>query len=623
MKGFDRVNKGKLFLVVEGLIIRGYRFKVIDKGNKLEMRCFLRDRKQRVLVDRCFCEWKVVSSGITQGSVLDPLLFLVYINDLNFNVGCMIGKFAADTKICRVVDSEAYSCRVQNNINSLVEWSEKWQMEFNPEMCESVAMSSSDSPASQLGSPASRSSPVQVRGEGRPLRFRKRIGSEDAEEFQSNSDQQNSFDLSETNDDCLEYNEWIPPNSDTIQKIISQVEFYLSDENLAVDSFLLKHMKRNKMGYISIKLLTSFKKVKCLTKDWKVTAYALNCSKLLEINQEGTKIRRKNPVPEFLLSVPPSKRILAWNLYNDSPENNGEISGQINTMETAMKVFAIHGPISSIRILQPGKDIPAELKKYMLKYPEVGTKVCVLVEYECYEGAKKAYEELGKKPCHNDENLKVVILTGKGTKKINGIDADESEDFKKSNPKKPSRQPTKIEQLQYTVEESVYSSSESDGANSPASVQRYLQHKICDAYNCNSQMPSPSTASWSQSWSDHHCSPCVPRRSLVYHHPSPLTDFVGQGFWPSPSTSPEFTKKFYDYSSDSGNCSGSPWVQRRRLAASQAASLEINQATCKQSVRKHQSSTGLPPGLVRLPFGPDGTKGFHNSIGRGRIVLRH
>uniref|UniRef100_UPI00398E944F la-related protein 6-like isoform X1 n=1 Tax=Pristiophorus japonicus TaxID=55135 RepID=UPI00398E944F len=509
------------------------------------------------------------------------------------------------------------------NLVSKTQWLLHFQNNCGKLHIQSVAMSSSDSPAPWLGSPASRSSPVQVKGEGRPSWFRKRNSSEDAEEFQCNSDQQNSYDLSETNDDCLEYNEWNPPNSDTIQKIISQVEFYLSDVNLLVDSFLLKHIKRNKMGYISIKLLTSFKKVKCLTKDWKVTAYALNYSKLLEINQEGTKIRRKNPVPESLLTVPPSKRILAWNLYKDSPENNSEIQGQNNIMETAMKIFAIHGPISSVRILQPGKEIPAELKKYTLKYPEVGTKICILVEYEFYEGAKKAYEELGKKHYQNDENLKVVILSGKGTKKINGTNPDESEDLKKSNPKKPSRRPAKMEQLQYAMEESVYSSSESDGANSPASVQRYLQHKICDAYNCNSQMSSPSVASWSHSWSDHHCSPCNPRRSQVYHTPSPLTDFVGQGFWPNPGTSPEFTKKFHDYSSDSGNCSESPWVQRRRLAASRAVSLEIGQATPRQSVRKPQGGTGLPTGLVRLPFGPDGTKGFHNSIGRGRIILRH
>ncbi|XP_048470146.1 la-related protein 6-like isoform X2 [Rhincodon typus] len=484
-------------------------------------------------------------------------------------------------------------------------------------------MSSSDSPASWLGSPASCSSPVQVVRERKfQSHFWKRISSEDAGQLQCNSDQHNSCDLCETNDDCLECNEWIPPSSDTIQKINTQVEFYLSDENLAMDSFLLKHMKRNKMGYISIKLLTSFKKVKCLTKDWKVTAYALNYSKLLEINPEGTKIRRKIPVPDSLLAIPPSKRILAWNLNKYFPEKNNEICGHVNVMETAMKIFAIHGPISSIRILQPGKEVPAELKKYTLKYPEVGTKVCVLIEYECYEGAKNAYEELGKKRCHDGENLKVVILTGKGTKKIRCIDTDESEDLKKSTPKKPSGGLTKMEQMQYTMEESIYSSSESDGANSPVSVQRYLQHKICGAYNCVSQMSSLSTVPCIPSCIDYHCGPCTPCKSLVYHHPSPKTDFFGPGSWPSSGTSPEFNKKFHDHWSDNAKCSGSPWVQRRKLAASQAAPLEISQ-TCKQSVRKHQSGSSLPPGLVRLPFGPDGTKGFHNSIGRGKIVLRH
>lgn len=51
------------------------------------------------------------------------------------------------------------------------------------------------------------------------------------------------------------------PDQQLIQRIVSQVEFYLSDENLAKDAFLLKHVQKNKMGFVSIKLLTSFKKV--------------------------------------------------------------------------------------------------------------------------------------------------------------------------------------------------------------------------------------------------------------------------------------------------------------------------------------------------------------------------
>lgn len=68
--------------------------------------------------------------------------------------------------------------------------------------------------------------------------------------------------VSNENDDDIDPDNWIPPDADLIQKMVSQIEYYLSDENLAKDAFLLKHVRRNKMGYVNIKLLTSFKKVK-------------------------------------------------------------------------------------------------------------------------------------------------------------------------------------------------------------------------------------------------------------------------------------------------------------------------------------------------------------------------
>ncbi|KAK2511327.1 hypothetical protein Q9966_016657 [Columba livia] len=95
---------------------------------------------------------------------------------------------------------------------------------------------------------------------------------------------------------------------------MSQVEFYLSDENLAKDAFLLKHIQKNKMGFLRIKLLTSFKKVKYLRRDWQLTLYALRFSELLEVNEEDTKVRRRVPIPESRLSIPPSKLLLAWEL---------------------------------------------------------------------------------------------------------------------------------------------------------------------------------------------------------------------------------------------------------------------------------------------------------------------
>ena len=50
---------------------------------------------------------------------------------------------------------------------------------------------------------------------------------------------------------------------------VIQVEFYFSDANITKDKFLLKHVRRNKEGFVSLKLVASFKRVKHLTKDWR------------------------------------------------------------------------------------------------------------------------------------------------------------------------------------------------------------------------------------------------------------------------------------------------------------------------------------------------------------------
>ncbi|NXI53427.1 LARP6 protein, partial [Chloroceryle aenea] len=170
-----------------------------------------------------------------------------------------------------------------------------------------------------------------------------------------------------------------------VQRIVSQVEFYLSDENLAKDAFLLKHIQKNKMGFISIKLLTSFKKVKYLTRDWRITLYALQFSELLELNEEGTKVRRRVPVPESLLSIPPSKLLLAWELL---PKEQGLLPPLQKTfLETITRMFSPFGAIASIRILRPGRKLPSDVQKYTSRFPELLSKCCALVEYESLESA--------------------------------------------------------------------------------------------------------------------------------------------------------------------------------------------------------------------------------------------
>ena len=70
-------------------------------------------------------------SGIPQGSVLRPLLFLIYINDLDDNITRNVLKFADDTKVFRRVNNDGDKQHLQNDRDKLVKWSETWQMLLN------------------------------------------------------------------------------------------------------------------------------------------------------------------------------------------------------------------------------------------------------------------------------------------------------------------------------------------------------------------------------------------------------------------------------------------------------------------------------------------------------------
>ena len=79
--------------------------------------------------------WKSVLSGVPQGSVLGPILFLIYINDLDDDITSKVLKFADDTKVFRKIKSDADRQQLQDDLNKLTEWSEKWQMLFNYGKC--------------------------------------------------------------------------------------------------------------------------------------------------------------------------------------------------------------------------------------------------------------------------------------------------------------------------------------------------------------------------------------------------------------------------------------------------------------------------------------------------------
>ena len=76
--------------------------------------------------------------GVPQGSVLGPILFLIYINDLEDGISSKVLKFADDTKVFRKVTNDTDKQSLQDDLNKLVKWSEKWQMLFNFWKCKCI-----------------------------------------------------------------------------------------------------------------------------------------------------------------------------------------------------------------------------------------------------------------------------------------------------------------------------------------------------------------------------------------------------------------------------------------------------------------------------------------------------
>ena len=129
-KAFDKVPIRRLISKCQGLGLDGPLLSWISE--------WLTGREQRVVLNGESSCWKPVRSGVPQGSVLGPTLFLVYINDIdnavNF-VQSVLKKFADDTKWGMVVQNDIDRGIFQQGLDNLVEWSEEWQMLFNVDKC--------------------------------------------------------------------------------------------------------------------------------------------------------------------------------------------------------------------------------------------------------------------------------------------------------------------------------------------------------------------------------------------------------------------------------------------------------------------------------------------------------
>ena len=105
---------------------------------------FLKDRRQRVVLGSAMSSWLDVISGVPQGSVLGPLLFIVFINDLPRSVkNCMCKLFADDTKLLSLIRNITDIALVQTDIDALVKWASDWLMSFNVDKCKYMIVGSS------------------------------------------------------------------------------------------------------------------------------------------------------------------------------------------------------------------------------------------------------------------------------------------------------------------------------------------------------------------------------------------------------------------------------------------------------------------------------------------------
>ncbi len=128
-KAFDKVSHRHLLKKVNHYGIRGNTLRWISD--------FLNNRSQAVLVDGQMSSETQVTSGVPQGSVLGPLLFLIYINDLPACVSSSTTRlFADDSLIYKRISTPDDSLSLQKDLDALQEWEAKWLMRFNASKCQ-------------------------------------------------------------------------------------------------------------------------------------------------------------------------------------------------------------------------------------------------------------------------------------------------------------------------------------------------------------------------------------------------------------------------------------------------------------------------------------------------------
>ncbi len=126
-KAFDRVPHQRLLNKLKANGIEG--------SMEAWIRSFLLKRRQKVTVNGEESQWQQVKSGIPQGTVLGPFLFLLYINDLPDFISTNIYLYADDAKLFNIINNQHDISTLQSDITALEDWSNLWQLNIHPGKC--------------------------------------------------------------------------------------------------------------------------------------------------------------------------------------------------------------------------------------------------------------------------------------------------------------------------------------------------------------------------------------------------------------------------------------------------------------------------------------------------------
>ncbi|XP_047478959.1 la-related protein 6-like [Penaeus chinensis] len=403
------------------------------------------------------------------------------------------------------------------------------------------------------------------------------------------------------------------PGKDVCRCIVELVEYYLSDENLVKDMFLLKHVTKHREGYVSLKLLASYKKVKRLTKDWRVVAHALRSSNSLEMNPEETKARRRHGLPQELEEdTRPFRTIIATH-----------IPKELANMNNIAEYFAKFGEMISLQVHKPGGRSLDEVRLVDRLHPGSAATVCALVEYEKVHCARQALRTIANSA---EGEMRAVEIPRKKREmgSLLGIKSqmdNESCYFSASDASEPASPVYRTRHMRLMSPSSSLASSPSV---SPIPQRRY---GAAPSLSPESSPPSPygrrrgpptpcsspedsaavrfllSSDSFAPfpSRSDVPSSLPLPRRHVPARSVATPEPAWRRGVNSSSSSSP-----------DGPATPLSPWLRRRVLARAGdgPGSSGLSSPSTSPALRRRDSPMPLPDNVERLPRGPDGTRGF-------------